>query len=49
MLHEEVIVRNGVLGTEIGLYWYMSTFTVEYKYSDVGEDGKIVDVTGIGM
>jgi hypothetical protein len=37
-----------VLGTEIGLYWCVSTFIVACKYLDVGEDGKIVDVTGMG-
>jgi hypothetical protein len=44
-----LVVRNGALCTENGIYWYLSKFIVEYKYLEGGKDGKIVDVTGIGM
>jgi hypothetical protein len=49
MLQQIVTVWNGALCTENGIYWYMSKFIVEYKYLDGAKDGKIVDVTAIGI
>jgi len=49
MLQQIVTVWNGAFCTENGIYWYMSKFIEEDKYLEEGKDGKIVDVTAIGI